>query len=109
MSRFYAHLVSMEVVVQELDGLDLSEGQKVHLAGLIDETVHHTVLNLVFSKLPYEDRVIFVGRLKESADDQTIMEFLKEKAADIEEEIRRVIDLLKEEFIKDIKEAQRNG
>lgn len=109
MSHFYSHLVSVETVIIGLDKLDLSLEQKVHLAALVDEMVHQTVLDIIFSNLAYEDQVIFTQRLKANSADQGLIEFLKEKIKDFEQTISEAADLLKEEFQRDIKEAQKNG
>ena len=109
MKHFYSHLVEIESVTVRLEGLDLTEGQKVHLAALVDSTIHHTVLEMILSKLSPEDRRVFLTRLKDDPGDKKLMEFLNSKADNIEEEIRAVVKKLKEELHKDMQEAKKGG
>lgn len=105
MRHFYSHIVKIETVTVELDTMDLTEVQRKHLAELVDSTVHHAVLNVVLSKLESDDRMKFLAKLKKNPEDETLMDYLLEKVENIEAEIATAINELKEEFIKDIKEA----
>lgn len=108
MKYFYTHLVEIESVTEELDQLDLSEKERHHLAQLADSSIHHTILDVVLSKLSETDKKIFLSHLKDD-DHQKIWQFLNEKADNIEEEIQEVAQELKEQLRKDIKEAKLRG
>lgn len=107
MSRFYSHIVEIESIVVALDGMDLSAEQKSHLAGLVDSTIHHTVLDIIFSKLSEKDKAVFAARLKANPDDKELMKFLNDRVEGIEEEIAEAVKKLKEELHEDIKEAKK--
>lgn len=103
--QFYTHLIEIESIIVELDKLDLSEEQKIHLTGLIDSSLHQTILDAVLSELSPQDKRAFLQSLKE--DDQgKIWEFLNEKVDNIEDKIKKSADDLKEELKKDLKEAK---
>lgn len=102
--QFYGHLIEIESIIVGLDKLDLTEDQKIHLAGLIDSSLHHTILDAVLSELSPEDKRAFFNYLKE-ADHGKIWQFLNNKVDNIEEKIKKAADDLKEEFKSDLKEA----
>jgi len=105
MRYFYSHLIEIESIVSELDKLDLSADQRIHLTGLIDSSLHHTILDAILSQLSAENKRVFLNHLKE--DDQSkIWQFLNEKVDNIEEKIKKSADSLKAELQKDLKEAK---
>lgn len=105
MKHFYSHLIEIESIIIELDKLDLSQEQKIHLTGLIDSSLHHTVLDAVLSELSSQDKRVFLNYLKED-DHGKIWKFLNEKVDKLEEKIKKTADDLKEELKKDLKEAR---
>ncbi len=109
MSYFYSHLVEIESVVIKLAELDLTDDQKKHLASLVDSTIHHTVLDLVLSKLSEEDKKIFLKKLGDDPQDKQLLEFLGEKIEGVEDEIKQVVKELKKELHEDLKEAKKHG
>lgn len=106
MAHFYSHLVEIDTVTVKLDELDLTQEQKMHLAALVDSTIHHTVLEMILSKLSEADKKAFLAKLKDDPKDQKIMEFLNSKVEGIEDEIKKTIKELKDELHEDIKEAK---
>lgn len=103
--QFYTHLIEIESVTSELDKLDLSQEQKIHLTGLIDSSLHHTILDAVLSELSDSEKKVFLNHLKED-DHSKIWKFLNEKVDNIEEKIKRAAGDLKSEIYKDLKEAK---
>lgn len=103
---FYAHLVEIESIFIELDKMELSTDEKLHLAHLIDSSLHHTILDAIFSQLSDQDKKIFMQHLTKD-DHQKIWQFLNEKIDGIEDKIRKAAADLKDELHKDLKEAGR--
>lgn len=103
-SFFYSHLIEIESVITDLDKLELTPEQKAHLADLVDSSLHHTILDVVLSKLSPQDKKAFLYCLKEE-DHSKIWQFLNEKVDKIEDVIKGAVDDLKEELRKDIKKA----
>lgn len=105
MKQFYTHLIEIESIIVELDKLDLSKEQKIHLTGLIDSSLHHTILDAVLSELSLEDKRVFLNHFQEN-DHSKIWHFLNEKVSNIEDKIKKAADDLKSELHKDLKEAK---
>ena len=105
MKYFFSHLIKLDSIIIELDKLDLSPEQKLHLANLIDSSLYHTILDAVLSELPLSDRKVFLNHLKEN-DHSKIWQFLNGKVDNIEEKIKKTADDLKLELHKDLKKAK---
>lgn len=105
MKYFYTHLIEIESVITELDKLDLSAEQKLHLTGLIDSTLYHSILDAILSELSESDKVVFLNHLKED-DESKIWDFLNAKINNIEDKIKKSADDLKIKLHKDLKEAK---
>lgn len=106
MKKFYSHLIEIESVVLELDKLDLTPEQKIHLADLVDSSLHHVVLDAVLSELSPEDKRVLLNYLK-TDDHSKIWQFLNEKVDKIEDKIKKAAEDLKTELHHDLKEAKR--
>jgi hypothetical protein len=106
MKNFYTHIVQTESIILELEKLDLSEEEKLELAGLVDTSLHHTILDAILSELTEEDKKIFLQNL-EKEDHDEVWKHLNDKVDGIEEKIKKAADALKEEMHEDLKEAHR--
>lgn len=104
MKQWYTHLVEIETIIIELDKMDLSKEDKLHLAHLVDSSLHHTILDAVLSQLKEEDKRIFITHLNENDHDK-IWQFLNKKVDGVEDKIKKVTEELKKELHEDIKEA----
>lgn len=108
MKYFYQHLIEIESIAIELDKLDLSKEQKLHLASLVDSNLHHTILDAILSELAEEDKKVFLSHIK-SEDNEKAWQLLNDKVSNIEDKIKKVAEDLKEELHKDLKEARQKG
>lgn len=104
MKRFYSHLISIESLIIELDKMDLSEKERIHLAELIDANLHHTIMDAILSHLPEEDKRLFLKHLHDDDHDK-VWELLNKRVDNIEDKIKQAAESLKTEMHKDIKEA----
>lgn len=109
MAFFYSHLVEIDTIISKLDELDMTDEQRKHLASLVDSTVHQEILDIIFSKLSDEDKILFIEHFQKDPENLEIMKFLNEKASDIEDEIKEVVGRIKKELHEDIKTAKRGG
>lgn len=107
MAYFYSHLIEIETVTAKLDELDLTDEQRARLATLVDATLHHTILDLILSKLSSVDKKAFTARLQEDYKDRKLLEFLKSKIDNIEEEIQKAAEKVKRELHEDMEEAKK--
>lgn len=107
MKYFYEEIIEIESVLIELDELELKDEHKKHLAKLVDSTIHHTVLDIILSKLPQEEKAVFLARLKNNPRDKELRKFLNTKVEGIEKDIKEAVEKLKKELHEDIKEAKK--
>lgn len=105
MKHFYSHLIEIESITLELDKFELDNDQKIHLASLVDSSLHHKILDAVLSELNEADKRIFLQHLKEANHDK-IWKFLNGKVDNIEGKIKKAADDLKTELHKDLKKAR---
>lgn len=106
--HFYTHLIEYQSIIIELDQMDLSDEEKLQLTQLIDSSIHHAILDVVFSELSSEDKRIFLQYLGEGDHDK-IWNFLRDKIDSVEDKIKKVADDLKVELHRDLKEAKRRS
>lgn len=105
MKQWHTYLVDIESIIIELDKMNLSKKEKLHLAHLIDSSLHHAIIDAVLSKLQEQDKRKFMMHLNEGDHDR-IWAFLNSKVDNIEEQIKKVAEDLKKKLHKDIKEAR---
>ena len=112
MNQFYTKIITIESVIEELHNLDLDEEQKIHLAHLVDSSMHHAILDAILSELTESDKRIFLQHLSEndhyeqSSSSSKIWKFLNSRVDNIEEKIKKTVDDLKKELHKDIRNAK---
>ncbi len=106
MKKFYEHLVEIESITLELERLNLSKQQKIHLASLVDSSLHHTILDAILSELEESDKRVFLKYLSEDDHDK-IWKFLNEKVDKVEEKIKKVAEDLKMRLHEDLKKAKK--
>lgn len=108
MKQWYTHLIEIESIIVELDKMELSKEEKLHLAHLINSSLHHVVLDAVLSQLQEQDKALFIRYLNEDNHDK-IWKFLNEKVERVEDKIKKVAEDLKKELHGDIQEAVRQA
>ncbi len=109
MAYFYSHLIKIQTINSKMDELDLAEDQKKHLAELIDSIIHQEILDLILSKLPEDEKVIFLTMVRNDLQNEETMEFLNERIDKIDQQIEGVADKLIKELHEDMEEAKKNG
>lgn len=105
MKQWYTHLVQIESIIVELDKMDLSKEERLHLSHLVDSSLHHVILNAVLAEFSDQDKALFINHLNKGDHDK-IWQFLNEKVKNIESKIQKTAEDLKKELMKDIKEAR---
>ncbi len=105
---FYDHLVIIEEVIQELDNYQLTKDDREELIRLIDQNLHHSVLNLILNNLPAEKHEQFLSDFHKTPHDKKLLEYLKkEVSADIDEKIKKEAQRVKKEILAEIKRSQK--
>jgi hypothetical protein len=103
---FYSHLVETSEISLKLGKMNLSNDEKVHLAGLIEANIHSEIVAGVLSELSEEDKKTFLKDLISENHEKT-WEHLNKKINKMEEKIKTIIINTKAEFLKDIVAAQK--
>ncbi|TSC86321.1 MAG: Uncharacterized protein G01um10147_933 [Microgenomates group bacterium Gr01-1014_7] len=113
MKYFYSHLIKIDSIIPSLDKIDLSDEEKLHLANLLDSSLHHTILDAILSELSDSDKRVFIRHVTEEMHDEQssssskIWKFLNEKIYGVEDKIKKAAEDLKTELHDDIKEAHK--
>lgn len=107
MTYFFARFISINELIAEIDTLDLSEEEKMHLSKLIDSSLHHAILDEILSNLSAEDKDVFLKKLHQKSSDDEMLEFLSKKIDNIDKKIKSVSEELVRQMHKDVGEAKR--
>lgn len=106
MKYFYSHLIEIDSIILELDKMNLNEEEKLHLAQVVDSTIHHTILDALLSELSESDKKVFIKHLNSGNHDR-IWEFLNDKIEGLEDKIKKAAEDLKKELHRDLREAHK--
>ena len=102
---FYSNIIDTSILSLELNEMDLTSIERLHLISLVESNIHQEIINLILSELNLPDRKIFLAHLASENHDK-VWEFLNSKINDAEEKIKITVEDLKEELHKDIKEIK---
>ena len=91
---FYDKLVSLEKVEKEIAKVATTQEEKEDLHRLVDEYVHHRMMDCILDKLPSEHHHQFLSQLSESPHHDGIWDLLKTAISD------DIESFLKEEVYK---------
>ena len=101
--HFYHHLIEIDSIHIALDKLDLNPEEKKELVIIIDNNIHHVVLDVVLSKLEERDKKAFLA-LVLAEDHDEIWELISQKIDNAELKIKQAISEFIEKLHLDIKE-----
>lgn len=97
---FYDHLVDLSELERLVKKHVKDEAARHEIYQLVDEIVHHRVVGCILDKLPEHHHKEFLDHVHKRAHDESILEFLKERAVeDVEEFIRKEIYFLGTELV----------
>ncbi len=104
---FFDHLIEIDEVIIELDSYSVDPAEIEELKSLIDQIIHHEVLNLVLNHLPKSDHEEFITLLSNDPSDISLINYLKSKVSvDIESQISDHGKRLKEDLKNEIKRSK---
>lgn len=105
---FFDHLILVDEIATQLDEFNLDPEDHAELLGLIDQTLHHHTLNVIFNLLPPEKHTEFVNMYKAGPADKKLLDYLKKEIkADIEAEITKQAERVKKEILVEVSKAKR--
>jgi hypothetical protein len=101
---FYDHLIVLEEVEAEIKKTASTQEEKEELWGLIDEIIHHRVMEKVLDRLPRKLHEDFLSRFHQAPHDESLMDYLTEQIGEnVEEIIRQEVGELAYELLKDLR------
>ncbi|MBI3559170.1 hypothetical protein HY085_02130 [Candidatus Gottesmanbacteria bacterium] len=100
---FYDHLVLREEITVELDKYAVTTEEKEELVQLMDETLHHQILNTILTHLPKDQHQEFLEKFHQAPHDASLLEYIK----DFEQEIIKEAQKIKRDLLSEIKSAAR--
>ena len=102
---FYSHLVETSSISLELADMEMSSDERLHLVSLVEANIHSLVVDSVLSELPEEDKKVFLKNLL-SDDHEKTLKHLKTKIEKLEDKIKKAVEDIRQEFLKDLAEAK---
>lgn len=106
---FYDHLVLIQDVILELDVHDLDLEEREELLDLIDQTIHHSMLDLILTHLPSDRHSEFITKFQTAPYDLALLDYLKVYVPDIDVKITTHAQKIKNDLRSEIHKARRKG
>ena len=100
---FYDHLIILTEVEVEIKSIAETPEEKEELWQIVDEIIHHRVLELFLDKLPGEHHDEFLEKFHEAPYDEALIIFLNHRIeGNIEEIIKEEVGNLANEILREI-------
>ncbi|SRR5258708_4887285 len=104
---FYDHLIILSEVEVLIKTSASSIDEKEELWKIVDEILHHRVMEVILDNLPREYHEEFLGKFVDRPYDDELIVYINEKAKkDIEKEIRKEAKSIESEILKEIKKSK---
>lgn len=101
---FYDHLIILPVLEAEIKSIAETEEEKQELWQIVDEIIHHRILELLLDTLDREHHDEFLERFHEAPHDEIHIHYLDKKVDEnISELIEEKIGKMEREIINEIK------
>lgn len=105
---FYDKLIVLEEIEVEINQLGLEHDEKKELEHLIDEIIHHRIIDRVLSHLPPQHHEEFLQRFHAAPYDHTLIDYINARVdRRVEEVIHEEVQKLKAEILEDIKSSKK--
>ena len=104
---FYDHLIVLDEVEDEIKSTAETEEERHELWHIVDEIVHHRMLELILDNLDHDHHDDFLHRFHSAPHDQEHIHYLNDRIeGEIEEMIKKEVKKLKKEILKEIKASK---
>jgi len=108
MRLFYDHLIiEIDDVYTEIEKLEIHDLEKKSLSKIIDQTIHHSVLNKILKHLDKNDHEKFLEAFQKSPHNRKHLKFLAKRIDSFEAKIQQTITKLKKNLLADLKAHSR--
>ena len=105
---FYDRFIILEEIEVELDKLEIESEERLELDQIIDEIIHHKVLDRILTHLPKKHHTEFLERFHKAPYDEDLINYLNKRIErSVEEHVREEMGKLKDEILEDIKSISR--
>lgn len=104
---FYDHLIVIEEVIAVLGRHNLNKRERAEFLSLIDQTLHHQILDEILTLLPKSRHAEFLSMFHKRPDDPLLLTFLREHSGvSIDKAIMKRADKTKKDLIEIINKSQ---
>ncbi|OGY07178.1 MAG: hypothetical protein A3D24_03710 [Candidatus Blackburnbacteria bacterium RIFCSPHIGHO2_02_FULL_39_13] len=101
---FYDKYLVFEEIEIELGKLNLEKEERQEIEVLIDEMIHHRMMDKILSHLPREHHEEFLDKFHKIPYDESLLQYLDERIeTSVEQHIKDEMQKLKKEILEDIK------
>ena len=101
---FYDHLIVFEEVDVLIKSSSSSREEKEELWSIVDEMVHHSVMNIILDSLPRKYHSEFLEKFTVRPFDDGLILYLNMRTnKDVEKEIKEKVKEIEASIIKDLK------
>jgi hypothetical protein len=105
---FYDHLVVFEEIDVELDKLSLEKEEREEIEDLIEDIIHHRVIDKILRCLPTQHHKEFLDKFHTRPYDARLIEYIDQKISDsIEKHIKEEVEKVKKEILADIRSVKK--
>ena len=105
---FYDVHIHFEEIEIELDKLEIEHEEKQELEHLIEEMVHHRIMDRLLMHLPRQHHTEFLDRFHKTPYDHKLLSWLDARIEkSVEEHIKDEMEKLKEKILSDIQASRK--
>lgn len=105
---FFDHLIVLEEVDAEIKNTAQTKEERDELWGLVDEMVHHRVMDTILDRLHHSHHEEFLEKFHKAPHDEALFDYLNEKIGqNIEELIKAEIGDLAFGILSDLREKKK--
>lgn len=105
---FYDHLVAREEIIAVLDQHKLTIEEREELVRLVDENLHHQVLDTILTHLPKEKHEEFLRELHRRPHDLRLLDYIQTHIEiDIIAAIKKTSEKAKKELLAEINRSKK--
>lgn len=98
---FYTEIIEVDTLYSALESLEIDPKEFEELSQLIEERIHHTVLDVVLTQLEKENHQEFLTHVA-NENHQEALNHVREHIKQAEEHIKRAVHTLRDSLHKDI-------
>lgn len=105
---FYDHFIKLEEVEVEFDKLEMEPEEREEIEHLIEEMIHHRVMDRLLTYLPKHHHAEFLDRFHKMPYDESLIRYLDEKIEKtVKEHVEEEMEKLKREILEDLEASKK--